>query len=539
MELLNVRLLLLAACLLHTCHSHLCLISPHQRGDMDITLSGSHTCFRHGAPCGGMTAETPRGQPFIAGQQMFIKWQQNFNHYEVGYPGFMDISIAPLGSENFTTLTFVPDKYVFAQDHQQNYTAVIRIPDTPCDHCVIRARYQSHKPGETIFYQCADVKVIKLPVPIKKAYLSVPMDPNFRTLRMASQLQMNYPMNEYTDAPFYLQGLAYNEFEPERLDFVNISVELGFVQPLNQFNIGVDLTRTRERFATQPLEFIMDGITALNPAESEMLTMYHKGGAMDDVASDVMVLYTNNGKLELTTSLHGFDGVPISALEYVKPRTYVSFGIQEDNTKAGTFHFVMGQIIYVPGTGLVYKQIYRSLDTENLFVNFQWASMDPTSGQLFVLMGNENAPDTLDARIYVYNFFNQSFVKMVPVEKSAFTFMSIHVGRLSPQEPLLYTVAPQGSYSEKRPTWSLIQIDPMSGKVTELFQIAPPGLFERYYGGSIFNGFDKTNGVLYHVLRVADSVADVIVGADVKTKTASFSKLTNLRHIHNLSLSPK
>lgn len=74
---------------------------------------------------------------------------------------------------------------------------------------------------------------------------------------------------------------------------------------------------------------------------------------------------------------------------------------------SGTFYFNLGQINYVPGTGLVYKQIYSSSDTENLYVNFQWASMDRTSGQLFVLMGNENEPDTLDARIYVYNFFNQ------------------------------------------------------------------------------------------------------------------------------------
>lgn len=65
------------------------------------------------------------------------------------------------------------------------------------------------------------------------------------------------------------------------------------------------------------------------------------------------------------------------------------------------------------------------------------------------------------------------------------------------------------------------------------------GMFERYYGGSVFNGFDQTNGVLYHVLRVADSAADVIVSVDVKGRTARFSKLTNLRHIHNLSLSPK
>ncbi|XP_033740923.1 uncharacterized protein LOC117327830 [Pecten maximus] len=538
MKMLCVQLLLLL-CLLNTCQSHLCLISPRQRGDMDITSAGSHTCFRHGAPCGGMPAETSNLQIIAGGQQMFIKWQQNFNHYEVGYPGFMDISIAPVDSDNFTLLSFVPDKYVFAQDHQQNYTAVITAPNIQCDHCVIRARYQSHKAGETIFYQCADVKITKSSGPFHKTRMSAPFDPNFRTLQKATELQMEYPMHEYADASFNLQGLAYNEFEPDRLHFVNVSLDLGVVQPLNEFNIGVDLTRSSRRAAFQQPNFLMDGIAALNPTQSEMLTIYHHGGSMDNVASEVMVIFTNNGKLELTTALHGFDGVPINALEYVKPRTYVSFGIQENKEKPGTFHFILGQITYVPGTGLVYKQIYRSPDTENLFVNFQWASMDRVSGELFVLMGNENTPDTLDARIYVYNFFNQSFIKMVPVQKSDYTFMSIHVYRPGPQTPFLYAVAPEGSYSEKRPAWSLIRIDPVLGTVMPLFQISPPGVFERYYGGSIFNGFDQTNGVLYHVLRVADTVADVIVSVDVRGRTTTFSRLTNLRHIHNLSLSPK
>ncbi|XP_021380061.1 uncharacterized protein LOC110467303 isoform X2 [Mizuhopecten yessoensis] len=482
----RLLLLLLTTCLLHTCHSHLCLISPQQRGDMDITISGSHTCTRHGGPCGGMPAATPSGEPLIAGQQMFMKWQQNFNHYEVGYPGFMDVSIAPVGSDNFTLLAFVPDKYVFAQDHQQNYTAVITVPDVPCEHCVVRARYQSHKHGEMVFYQCSDVKVIKRNSFLDSPRVSVPFDPNFRTLRKATELQMNYPMKESIDTSFYLQGLAYNEFEPGRFHFVNVSLDLGFVQPLTEFNIGVDLTHIPRKFALQQPNFLMDGITALNPAESEMLTIYHHGGSMDDAASEVMVLFTNSGKMELTTPLVGFDGVPISALEFVQPRTYVSFSIKEDPEKSGTFYFNLGQINYVPGTGLVYKKIYSSPDTEDLYVNFQWASMDRTSGQLFVLMGNENEPDTLDARIYVYNFFNRSLVKMVPVQKSICTFMSIHVYRPTAQSPaLLYAVAPEGLYAEKRPAWSLIQIDPMSGFVTPLFQISPAGLFERYYDNSV------------------------------------------------------
>lgn len=39
----------------------------------------------------------------------------------------------------------------------------------------------------------------------------------------------------------------------------------------------------------------------------------------------------------------------------------------------------------------------------------------------------------------------------------------------------LYALAPDGLYSDKRPAWSLIQINPLTGAVTSLFQIAPEG----------------------------------------------------------------
>ena len=72
----------------------------------------------------------------------------------------------------------------------------------------------------------------------------------------------------------------------------------------------------------------------------------------------------------------------------------------------GSYFFVMGKVSYVPGTGLVYQRLYTSTTSESLYVNFQWAELDPKSGQFYVLLGNENAPDTLDARIYIYNFNN-------------------------------------------------------------------------------------------------------------------------------------
>ena len=41
------------------------------------------------------------------------------------FSGYMDVSIAEYGSDSWQLLAFTPDQYVYAQDHQQNYTAIV------------------------------------------------------------------------------------------------------------------------------------------------------------------------------------------------------------------------------------------------------------------------------------------------------------------------------------------------------------------------------------------------------------------------------
>ncbi|KAJ8314819.1 hypothetical protein KUTeg_006969 [Tegillarca granosa] len=68
------------------------------------------------------------------------------------------------------------------------------------------------------------------------------------------------------------------------------------------------------------------------------------------------------------------------------------------------------------------------------------------------------------------------------------------------------------------------------------FVLSP--VFSSFDGGMIFGGIDQSRGVLYQVLRIADSEADVIVAVDLNTNKAKFSRMTNLRHVHNLNLVP-
>jgi hypothetical protein len=51
----------------------------------------------------------------------------------------------------------------------------------------------------------------------------------------------------------------------------------------------------------------------------------------------------------------------------------------------------------------------------------------------------------------------------------------------------------------------------------------------------LYLGIDEETDTLYHVFRLIDTTADVIVGINLYNYKMTISGITNLRHIHNLS----
>ena len=126
-------LLLLAA----PASSHICVFAPHQRGALDVSQAGDHDCYRKTQPCGDNTPG-PIAASLQPRQLYTVRWQQNFNHYEPGWPGWMDISFACNDSgsissaDQFTQLRVVPDFYAHFQATQTNYSMEVELPDTTC-----------------------------------------------------------------------------------------------------------------------------------------------------------------------------------------------------------------------------------------------------------------------------------------------------------------------------------------------------------------------------------------------------------------------
>ena len=51
-------------------------------------------------------------------------------------------------------------------------------------------------------------------------------------------------------------------------------------------------------------------------------------------------------------------------------------------------------------------------EPESLYVNYQWAEYDSVRFRVYLLMGNENSPDRLQARIYTYDIA-KGYVRVV------------------------------------------------------------------------------------------------------------------------------
>ncbi|ESO84959.1 hypothetical protein LOTGIDRAFT_168216 [Lottia gigantea] len=509
--------------------AHICLISPQQRGPINISLSGSHTCFKHGFPCGGDAPATPK-YVLNAGQPAFIKWQQNYNHYEPGFPGYMDISIGPINSkspDDWTTLGVVEDKYVFSQDYQRNYTAIVNVPNKACSHCVIRVRYNAHKPGETTFYQCSDV-IITSSKKVISSPASFPLtDRKDRALKRALYLTHTPSSPKASSGGIF--GQAFDPFNTSRVTYAKIDPVTGEKLNVQNWNFGLADKRGR---AADDVKYITLEVMTVDASRGSVVSMFHGTGSRDGIPGQLLEVGITNGTILNTVTLNPAPTSAINSIAYQSPGMYITFSIEESSQKPGNYYFVVGNLD-ISGN---WKERTRTPTTENLFVNFQWMEYDSKNNIVYVLLGNENAADTLDARIYTFSVTSSKalFMGYKSLDVSKYTFMSMHYHSAKGQ---LLAISP-GLFSTKYPAYSLLKIDVNTGSVQELSKITPPGIFEKYYGGSIINAIDQQSGILTQAFRVADSEADVVASIDLNKLTVTFSQMTNLRHIHNLVYAP-
>eukprot|EP00009_Paramoeba_aestuarina_P003368 CAMPEP_0201522898 /NCGR_PEP_ID=MMETSP0161_2-20130828/18622_1 /ASSEMBLY_ACC=CAM_ASM_000251 /TAXON_ID=180227 /ORGANISM="Neoparamoeba aestuarina, Strain SoJaBio B1-5/56/2" /LENGTH=350 /DNA_ID=CAMNT_0047921861 /DNA_START=102 /DNA_END=1154 /DNA_ORIENTATION=+ len=137
---------------------------------MNISIPGSHDCYRRTPYCGGFT-DGPI-TVFPSGQTSQVTMQQNLNHFYTGKPGYFILqfseSMAPSASD-WVVLDKWDDWPGNEMINQINFTRYITFPDVECNPCLLGAQYVSYNPYEVdpssntdaIFYNCANIALQK------------------------------------------------------------------------------------------------------------------------------------------------------------------------------------------------------------------------------------------------------------------------------------------------------------------------------------------------------------------------------------------
>eukprot|EP00008_Paramoeba_atlantica_P010219 CAMPEP_0201491456 /NCGR_PEP_ID=MMETSP0151_2-20130828/29867_1 /ASSEMBLY_ACC=CAM_ASM_000257 /TAXON_ID=200890 /ORGANISM="Paramoeba atlantica, Strain 621/1 / CCAP 1560/9" /LENGTH=291 /DNA_ID=CAMNT_0047877817 /DNA_START=67 /DNA_END=939 /DNA_ORIENTATION=+ len=174
---------------------HICLISPRQRGDFNISLPGSRSCYRRTYYCGGETEGVRT--PYFAGQEAAVHMQQNLNHFWFQKPGYLELlfsSVPNPAETDWVSLDMWDDWPANDMISQVNFTRIVTFPNVPCDECILGARYVSFNQDEispknntdAIFYNCANIQLVAPPSSLDVAQLKPLEDNNDEELDSSS-----------------------------------------------------------------------------------------------------------------------------------------------------------------------------------------------------------------------------------------------------------------------------------------------------------------------------------------------------------------
>eukprot|EP00762_Andalucia_godoyi_P004731 ANDGO_03554.mRNA.1 hypothetical protein ACA1_027500 len=525
--------------------AHLCMMTPHQRGDLHLGNGGDRTCFRPQPPCGG-TAYPPAAPTVTlqGGSTFKIEWQQNFNHYQPGNPGSMVVQIATsqdVPDNQWTELGVVPDINPHMQWTQTNFSLVASIPNINCDSCVLRIRYIPHKPTEPIFHQCSDVKVVRSSTAndavtsADSKYFILGVQPKGDSAITIVDVNPYVGVRPLFDIPFAVRSVlspsketpAPNHHQhPEHHDAGKVAARgCHDEHPGHEDGAPSAPSTAGSVDLGAAMPFIADQVFAYDSAGQRL----YFTGSFGDVGSAPTYLVV----VDLSTSSHVARNmsltVPFSALTFdTVSKTLIGFAYLPSTTTPGSFNFLVQRI---DPSSLSITTLYTGAD-EDTFVNMMWMEIDSENQKLYLLQGDENAPDTLRSKMFVIDVHSGQLVQSWIPDFSQFTFSSFH---LDTRRKMIVAASPGLSpFKAGNGTWSLVQIHEDSS-VTELAEIAPAGEYAIFYGGSVA-GADFVQGRFFqYLVDKSDPSTVVMAVVDYVSGAVKFSSpLGPLNTVHNM-----
>ncbi|GFN87059.1 hypothetical protein PoB_001356500 [Plakobranchus ocellatus] len=150
--------LLVLASVLVPSWTHLCLISPPQRGSMmGINTAGAPDCILLKSPCGGRE-ERGTAISLMPHERFVVTFQKNLDHFNKTNPGYFSVSLMDPERPGAQPMELL--KMNDSSDPALTlYSANVTMPAMP-GHKVMQARYVTNNPqAPPAFYQCADIHI--------------------------------------------------------------------------------------------------------------------------------------------------------------------------------------------------------------------------------------------------------------------------------------------------------------------------------------------------------------------------------------------
>jgi hypothetical protein len=219
------------------------------------------------------------------------------------------------------------------------------IPSVTCEPCYIRARYNAHKPGESTFYQCADVSLAKAEAATAhvQSHPVPPPEPEYDPARRALSLVNSKPSRtgHYRTSAnsSRLYGFAHSPFHEDYIHYMSVDPVTGETTTLNKINFGLRSDKKKlagkDKSGNVDVKFILEGILAMDQSRQVSLTMLHGSGGLDDPANMLLQFAATNATNAKTMAITGFDGTPINDIIPETGTTYITFSIVLANAPGG------------------------------------------------------------------------------------------------------------------------------------------------------------------------------------------------------------
>jgi hypothetical protein len=498
----NMKYVVLTA-LLAVATAHICLIHPHQRGEMDISEAGSHTCLKQRSPCGGAVPDE-HVTPFKAGPNQILL-QQNLNHYTIGNSGRIDIALSylenPSKDEDFHVLDQISDYYAYRQWTRTNYSLTVNMPDIDCKHCVLRVRYLPNKPTEPTFHQCSDISITK-----------TQLDNNRPSNKLGNIYALRY--NKLTDDAATLVEIDPNSNTLTSLGALDGLIVRGAYHPntVLKSTAQINLVHNRRILANFKPNIANQIVTA-DPAKNIIFYVMSQG--TEQIPNHLIYFKAGKSPIYSIVEIKNLsEGQVITALNWDEKKQQLLALTFKPSGDEGAFQFQVNQLDIQTGT----LTVLASLEPDDTFVDFLTTNFDPVNRILYILIRDENS-DIMGQKLFAANI-ETGKVSIAPLNTKQYVYSDFV---FSQQHKALLTVSPgpvnvTGTSLDLN-YFDLIKVNVTSGVQEAIYRMDDTKKYS-YYGGNVWNGYDQTNGAFFHVFRLGEtSELRVLSGTSKQYKT--------------------